>query len=146
MAGLQHVALEGRCFVLSSCQYLTRVACPSDFRAIQGDHPETVLMEGGSCIVGPLGQLLAGPVFNEECILAAELDLDEITRAKFDFDVVGHYARPDIFQLRVNEKSNPAVVFEADEVGARELSVLDHAVSARAEQKTAFGIGDCSAG
>jgi nitrilase len=146
VATMQHVALEGRCFVLSSCQYLTRVACPSDFRAIQGDHPETVLMEGGSCIVGPLGQLLAGPVFNEECILAAELDLDEITRAKFNFDVVGHYARPDIFQLRVNEKSNPAVVFEAHEVGARELSVLDHAVSARAEQKTAFGIGDCSAG
>jgi nitrilase len=86
-------------------------------------------MEGGSCIVGPLGQLLAGPIFNEECILAAELDLDEITRAKLDFDVVGHYARPDIFQLRVNEKNNPAVVFEADEVGARELSVLDKAVS-----------------
>ena len=115
IATMQHVALEGRCFVLSSCQFLTREACPANFRTAHGDDPKTVLMEGGSCIVSPLGQLLAGPNYKEECILTAELDLDEIGRAKYDFDVVGHYARPDVFQLRVNEKANAAVVFENGE-------------------------------
>lgn len=100
---MRHVALEGRCFVLSACQYLTRADCPADYPAIQGDDPATVLMRGGSCIVGPLGGVLAGPRFDEECILTAELDLDEIVRGKYDLDVVGHYARPDVFRLHVNE-------------------------------------------
>ena len=79
---------------------------------MQGDDPATVLMRGGSVIVGPLGQLLAGPIYNENAILAAEIDLGEITRAKYDLDVVGHYARPDIFQLHVNERAMPPVVTE----------------------------------
>ncbi len=112
---MQHVALEGRCFVLSACQFVLRGDCPTDYAAAQGDSPDTVLMRGGSCIVGPLGQVLAGPVFNQSQILVADLDLDEIARGKFDFDVVGHYARPDIFRLHVNESANPAVVFEEKE-------------------------------
>ena len=75
---MRHIALEGRCFVLSACQYLTRGDCPADYAAIQGDDPQTVLMRGGSCIVGPLGQVLAGPHFDGEGILTADLDLDEI--------------------------------------------------------------------
>ena len=67
-------------------------------------------MRGGSCIVGPLGQVLAGPVFDENAILTADIDLGEIARAKYDFDVVGHYARPDVFRLHVNEKATPPVV------------------------------------
>jgi nitrilase len=59
-------------------------------------------MRGGSCIIGPLGQILAGPNFEGPCILTADLDLDEIPRSKYDFDVVGHYSRPDIFRLYVN--------------------------------------------
>jgi len=55
---------------------------------------------------------LAGPVFNEDAILLAEIDLGEIARAKYDFDVVGHYARPDIFQLHVNEKPVPPVIVD----------------------------------
>ena len=55
LASMQHIALEGRCFVLSACQYLTRGDCPPDYPAIQGDDPQTVLMRGGSCIVSPVG-------------------------------------------------------------------------------------------
>ena len=56
-------------------------------------------MRGGSAIISPLGQVLAGPLFNEDAILLAEVDLAEIARGKYDFDVVGHYARPDVFRL-----------------------------------------------
>ena len=109
---MQHVALEGRCFVFSACQYLRRSDCPAEYAAIQGDAPSTVLMRGGSTIVGPLGQILAAPVYNQNAILTAEIDLGEIARSKYDLDVVGHYARPDVFQLRVNEKATPPVVID----------------------------------
>ncbi len=107
---MRHVALEGRCFVLSACQYLRRGDCPAGYAAIQGDDPATVLMRGGSCIVAPLGQVLAGPHFDGEAILTADLDLAEIPRGKYDFDVAGHYARPDVFRLYVDERQQNAVV------------------------------------
>jgi nitrilase len=110
LPSMRHIALEGRCFVLSCCQYLTRGDCPEDYDAIQGKDPATVLMRGGSCVIGPLGQILAGPNFEGPCILTADLDLDEIPRSKYDFDVVGHYARPDIFRLYVNTQPAPPVV------------------------------------
>jgi nitrilase len=106
---MRHVALEGRCFVLSACQYLTRADGPEDYPAAAGD-PGAVLMRGGSCIVGPLGQILAGPQFDGETILTADLDRAEIARGKYDFDVAGHYARPDVFRLHVNERPAAAVV------------------------------------
>jgi nitrilase len=110
MPTMQHVALEGRCFVLTACQHLRRGDCPADYAAVDGDDPASVIMRGGSAIVGPLGQILAGPAFNREIILTAEIDLSEIARGKYDFDVVGHYARPDVFRLHVNEKPAPPVV------------------------------------
>lgn len=82
---MRHIACEGRCFVLSACQF------------VEGQ------IRGGSLIADPFGQILAGPVFGEECILTADVDLGRIAEGKFDLDVVGHYARPDIFQLSVNE-------------------------------------------
>jgi nitrilase len=103
LPSMQHIALEGRCFVLSACQYLTRADCPGDYETAWGDDPKAVLMRGGSAIVGPLGNVLAGPVFDCETILTADLDLSEVIRGKYDFDVVGHYSRPDIFRLTVNE-------------------------------------------
>ena len=112
MATMQHVALEGRCFVLTACQHLRRADCPPDYAAVQGDAPETLIMRGGSAIISPLGQVLAGPVFDCEKILTAEIDLAEIARGKYDFDVVGHYARPDVFRLHVNEKPAPPVVVD----------------------------------
>ena len=110
---MQHIALEGRCFVLSCCQYIKRGAYPKDYNAMQGDDPETVILRGGSCIVGPLGQILAAPNYEGECILTADIDLNEITRGKYDFDVTGHYARPDVFRLYVNERPAPAVVWKS---------------------------------
>ncbi len=107
---MRHVALEGRCFVLSCNQFTKRSDFPEEYDAIQGDDPETVISRGGSLIVDPLGQVLAGPEFDRECILTADLDLGDIVRGKYDFDVVGHYARPDVFRLMVNEKPMPAVV------------------------------------
>jgi nitrilase len=112
MATMQHVALEGRCFVFTACQYLRRGDCPADYGAVEGDDPGLVIMRGGSAVISPLGQILAGPVFNREIILTAEIDLSEITRGKYDFDVVGHYARPDVFRLQVNEKPAPPVVVD----------------------------------
>ncbi len=110
ISSMQHVALEGRCFVLTACQHLLRRDCPLDYAAIQGNDPDTTIMRGGSAIISPLGQILAGPLYNANGILTAEIDLGEIARGKYDFDVVGHYARPDVFQLHVNERPMRPVV------------------------------------
>jgi nitrilase len=110
---MQHIALEGRCFVLSACQYLLRSDCPADYQPVQGDAPETQLIKGGSLIVSPLGQVLAGPLHDSEGLLTAEVDLKEVARGKFDLDSVGHYARPDVFSLSVNERPHEAVKFES---------------------------------
>lgn len=107
---MQHVALEGRCFVLSCNQFARRSDFPADFPCLQGDDPDTIMMTGGSCIVDPMGQFLAGPDYHGECILTADLDLGAIPRGKYDFDVAGHYARPDIFRLHVNESPTPTMV------------------------------------
>ena len=107
---IRHIALEGRCFVLSSNQFARRRDYPEDIDNALASAPEDVVMQGGSCIVGPLGQVLAGPEREGERILRADLDLDDIPRAKFDFDAVGHYARPDVFRLTVNEEPQPPVV------------------------------------
>lgn len=113
---MQHIALEGRCFVLSACQFIRRGDYPADYKAIQGDAPETVLIRGGSVIVNPMGRILAGPNYEGECIQVADLDLGEIAEGKYDLDVAGHYARPDIFRLSVNESPAPVASFGADEV------------------------------
>jgi nitrilase len=108
---MRHVALEGRCFVLSCNQFATRRDYPAHYETPFGDDPETVMSRGGSAIIGPSGQILAGPDFDGETILTAEIDRREIARAKMDFDVVGHYARPDIFQLIVDETARSPVAF-----------------------------------
>ncbi len=106
---MRHIALEGRCFVLSANQYLLRSGLPDDVVPVQGDDPDTVLIAGGSVIVSPLGEVLAGPLRGSEGVLIATLDLDDITRARFDLDVVGHYARPDLFTLHVDTSSRESV-------------------------------------
>lgn len=109
LPSMRHIALEGRCFVLTACQHIRRGAFPPDHDSALGDDPETVMMRGGSAIVDPLGAVLAGPDFTGETILYADIDLGEVARGKFDFDVVGHYSRPDIFQLVVDDRPKPAV-------------------------------------
>ncbi len=107
-ATLRHIACEGRCFVLGCNQYVTKEMYPSDLAGLEdlATQPE-VLCRGGSAIISPLGEVLAGPLYDQEGILYADLDLAEVARSKLDFDVVGHYARPDVFQLIVNEKPTP---------------------------------------
>ncbi|MFC0545341.1 nitrilase-related carbon-nitrogen hydrolase [Kutzneria chonburiensis] len=105
-ASMRHVALEGRCFVLSANQFLRREGVPAE---LHRHDMGPVLINGGSVIVSPLGEVLAGPLRDCEGILTAELDLDDLPRARFDFDAVGHYARPDVFSLRVDETARNAV-------------------------------------
>ena len=110
LATMRHIACEGRCFVLSANQFARRSDYPEDY-PIESDHrPDDVLCRGASLIVSPLGEILAGPETGGETILRAEVDLGRITEGKYDFDVVGHYARPDIFRLAVNEQPMPPVV------------------------------------
>jgi nitrilase len=113
LPSMQFVALEGRCFVLSCNQYTRRGDFPEHYDTGDGDDPETVISRGGSCIVDPHGRILTGPNYDGECILTADIDLGEIARGKFDFDVAGHYARPDVFRLHVNERPMPPVISEA---------------------------------
>ena len=114
-ATLRHIACEGRCFVLGCNQFVTKDMYPDDLEGIEdlAGQPD-VLCRGGSAIVSPLGDYLAGPLFDAEGILVADLDLAEVTRARFDFDVVGHYARPDVLQLTVNERPAPPVIFQGE--------------------------------
>ncbi|MFK5584243.1 MULTISPECIES: carbon-nitrogen hydrolase family protein [unclassified Serinicoccus] len=114
-ASVQHIALEGRCYVLSACQYITRGAFGDDYPGIIGEQPDDVLMRGGSVVVSPLGEVLAGPVFDREETLYAEVSPDDLTRSKLDFDPVGHYARPEVFGLTVDTRSKAPVEFLRDD-------------------------------
>ena len=106
---MRHIAAEGRCFVISACQVQDS---PNALGIEVADWPgERQLIAGGSVIVGPLGEVLAGPLVGERGLLCAQIDTAELVRARYDFDVVGHYARPDIFELSVDERSKPGVRF-----------------------------------
>ncbi len=109
---MRTIAWEGRCFVLAACQFLTINDYPDgyDVRRPMGDNAP--LINGGSCIISPMGEVLAGPIYGEEAVLVADMDKRVITKGKYDFDVVGHYARPDIFKLSVNESVQDAVISE----------------------------------
>ncbi|SHG28562.1 carbon-nitrogen hydrolase family protein [Flagellimonas flava] len=99
-ATMQHIALEGRCFVLGCNQYFTKSMYPDTYQSLVTNEPEN-LCPGGSVIVSPLGKIIAGPLFDKAGVLVAELDLEEINRSKLDFDVIGHYSRNDIFKFEV---------------------------------------------
>jgi nitrilase len=109
---MTHIALEGRVFVLTACQAIRLGEYPDWYREELGEDSDSYLMRGGSAIIAPDGSILAGPVFDEEVILEAEIDLAAIARGHLDMDAVGHYGRPDVFELRVNTRSQSAVVFD----------------------------------
>ncbi len=106
---MRHIAAEGRCFVLSAVQYSTRADAPADYPIDDGE--DDILIRGGSIICGPMGNILAGPVYEQEAVLVADIDLRDITRGKYDLDVIGHYARPDIFSLHVDTAVKSPVTF-----------------------------------
>lgn len=122
---MTHIALEGRCFVLSACQWSQEKDFPSDHPVADMTRrdPENVMIGGGSVIISPLGQVLAGPLLDGEGVLTAELDLDDVIRGKFDLDVTGHYARPDSECFVVGPQSIclsplPVPVFQLNVSGA----------------------------
>src|SRR4030095_1943371 len=110
---MRHIAFEGRCFVLSACQFARRSDYPSDYPfdgpTLADADSDPVLIDGGSIIVNPLGDILTGPDYDGECIRPEEIDRGVIAGATYDLDVVGHYARPDIFQLQVDEREKRAM-------------------------------------
>ncbi len=110
LSTIRHIALEGRCFVLSANQFARLSDYPPEIKNELASKPSDVVCLGGSCIVGPLGNVIAGPDFTGETILFADIDLADIARAKYDFDVTGHYARPDLFHLEVDEAVKSPVI------------------------------------
>ena len=113
IATMRHIALEGRCVVLAANQFATRSAYPADYDSVLPSDPGAVVCRGGSVIAGPLGDILAGPLYDQPGILTADIDTADIARARFDFDPVGHYARPDLFQLHVDRGRRTAVTYRA---------------------------------
>ena len=106
-ATMQHIALEGRCFVLACNQFFSRSMYPEKYASLVEGEKE-ILCRGGSLIISPMGKILAGPLYDKHGVLIAELDLDDIERSKLDFDVIGHYARPDIFEYKANNQPETA--------------------------------------
>ena len=107
----RNTAIEGGVFVISVCMVLRKESFPKDFEFQQeledaGDYLQT----GGSAIIGPDGSILAGPLWKEEGILYAELDLNQVVEQSQLLDVAGHYARPDVLSLHL--KATPQNVLE----------------------------------
>ncbi len=114
LATVRHIAVEGRCFLLSCNQFNRRRDFPAEYRSTFAEDPDAVVCRGGSCIVDPFGNFLAGPNTEGEAILTADIDLAQIVRGKYDLDVVGHYARPDIFRLTVDEQAKQTVAISEE--------------------------------
>nr|XP_023881549.1 bifunctional nitrilase/nitrile hydratase NIT4B-like [Quercus suber]POE74126.1 bifunctional nitrilase/nitrile hydratase nit4a [Quercus suber] len=115
-ASMTHIALEGGCFVLSASQFCRRKDYPPPpeyvFSGTEKDlTPDSIVCAGGSVIISPSGTVLAGPNYDEEALISADLDLGEIAREKFGFDVVGHYSRPEVLSLIVRDHPTRPVTF-----------------------------------
>lgn len=103
---MQHIAMEGRCYVLASNQYFTKSMYPKKYRDLVTYDKEDIC-PGGSVIIGPDGEIIKGPLWNKHGAIAASLDLDVLINHKMDFDPVGHYNRPDVFEYSV--KGQPQI-------------------------------------
>lgn len=104
-ATLRHIALEGRCFVVNCAPYVERADYPADLAEPEEvEALDEVVYTGGSCVVDPYGHYAAGPLWDEPGVIYAELDLQQVAASKWEFDPVGHYARPDVLELRVSDR------------------------------------------
>jgi predicted amidohydrolase len=101
----RHYAFEGRVFVLVAAAFLKKSHLPADFELAHDfkDAPE-VLLQGGSAVIGPDAAYVVEPVFGKEELITAEIDLERVSEEKLTLDVAGHYARPDLFDLRVRRQ------------------------------------------
>ncbi len=111
---MQHIAREGRCWVVGSGTALKASDIPEDFPGREALYPddEDWINPGDSVVVAPGGEIIAGPLRNEQGILYADIDSQRAAIAKRALDVTGHYARPDIFQLHVNMRAQSPVEFD----------------------------------
>lgn len=121
IATLQHIAREGRCYVVGVNPCVRADQVPSDFPNrdrlwAPGEGVDSEWVEpGNTAIIGPDAEILAGPIRHEETILYAEVDLAEVHAARRKFDPVGHYHRPDLFRLAVDTRPRPTVLaFETE--------------------------------
>ncbi|KAI8626865.1 carbon-nitrogen hydrolase [Xylariaceae sp. FL1651] len=121
-ASMQHIAKEGRCFVISANAMCKVSDFPPDYPPFTPEHPDRkadgshweaddIVNHGGSFVAGPLGTRLTEPLWDKEAIIYADLPMMEITESRLDFDPVGSYSRPDVFTLTVNTKPGTTVNF-----------------------------------
>jgi len=96
-----HIAREGRCYVIGCNQIINKSDYPDDLKEHLADDRPELLSRGGSVIVSPMGEVLAGPLYDKEGLLTAEASLEDLVRSKMDFDVIGHYSREDVFEFSV---------------------------------------------
>jgi len=113
IATLQHIAKEGRCYVIGVSPVLRGSDVPEELRGATYGDADDWMSRGLGTIVAPGGTILAGPVSGEEAIVYADVDLSEVARHRQMFDPVGHYARPDVLTLHVNTARQTAVSFDA---------------------------------
>jgi nitrilase len=111
---LQHIAREGCCWVLGSGNVLEAKDIPDDLPEKERLYPnaEEWVNSGDSVVIAPKGEIVAGPLRKEKGILYADIDPERAAHAKRSLDIVGHYARPDVFQLHVNTQPQSPVVFQ----------------------------------
>ena len=101
----RHYAFEGRCFVVAVGQMLSVADFPQELTLPPNlkSNPHEHVLRGGSCIIGPRGNLIVEPVFEREQLIVEELDIDEAVKERMTLDTSGHYQRPDIFNFEVNK-------------------------------------------
>ncbi|MDY5437016.1 carbon-nitrogen hydrolase family protein [Peptostreptococcus porci] len=104
-ATIQHIAIEGKCYFINSDMIVRKTSYPSDLNEseVVSNLPEMVC-RGGSCIIDPYGHYVTEPVWDKETIIYAELDMNLTASCKMEHDAIGHYARPDVLELKINEK------------------------------------------
>ena len=116
LATMRHIAVEGRCFVLAANQFAQARDLAPEYATDYTD-PDEIVCRGASVIVDPFGEVLAGPLLTGTGLLSADIDLDEVVRGRLDFDAAGHYARPDVFTLMVDDRPKPSVSWMTSSTG-----------------------------
>jgi nitrilase len=113
LGSMQHIAREGRCWVICSGVALTHSDIPDDFPDKEALFPATEewINPGDSAVIAPSGKMVAGPMRKEKGILYAEVDSKRVGISKRDLDITGHYSRPDIFTLNVNTQPQSPIKF-----------------------------------
>jgi len=114
IGSLQHIAREGRCYVIGCGNIMQGSDFPDDFpeKSSLYPDPDEWVNPGDSLVIAPGGEIVAGPLHKEKGMLFCDIDLEQVAVSKRALDVTGHYARPDIFTLRVNHAPQSPIEFE----------------------------------